>query len=139
MVPKWSYMSGNTQEYSYDPATSEILSKFPLLKDPLEDSYLDVFPSTISGAGDGVFLKRSAPKNTIVGFFNGINITLDDTFRNVDMKESVHKMWNDWETDELLYVPKNYISINSYNATFGHKINHNSDYNVDAGYINHPR
>ena len=37
--------------------------------------------STIKGAGDGVFLKKDAPKNTIVAFFNGIHITLDDTLR----------------------------------------------------------
>ena len=97
------------------------------------------FSSTIPGAGQGVFLKRDAPQNTVVGFFNGISITLDDTLRNQEMKESVHKMWNDWSDDELVYVPKEYVDINAYNATFGHKINHNSDFNVDAGYLNHPR
>ena len=39
----------------------------------------------------------------------------------------------------MVYIPEKYININAYNATFGHKINHNSDYNVDAGYLNHPR
>ena len=97
------------------------------------------FSSTIPGAGQGVFLKRDAPQNTVVGFFNGISITLEDTFRNQEMKESVHKMWNDWSDDELIYVPKEYTDINTYNATFGHKINHNSDFNVDAGYLDHPR
>ena len=53
--------------------------------------------STIKGAGDGVFLKKDAPKNTIVAFFNGIHITLEDTLRYEDMKKSVHKMWNDWD------------------------------------------
>ena len=95
--------------------------------------------STIKGAGDGVFLKKDAPKNTIVAFFNGIHITLDDTLRNEDMKKSVHKMWNDWDSDAMVYIPKNSININTYNASFGHKINHNSDFNVDAGYIDHPR
>ena len=89
--------------------------------------------STIKGAGDGVFLKKDAPKNTIVAFFNGIHITLDDTLRNEDMKKSVHKMWNDWDSDAMVYIPKNSININTYNASFGHKINHNSDFNVDAG------
>ena len=102
-------------------------------------SKISFFSSTIPGAGQGVFLKRDAPQNTVVGFFNGISITLDDTLRNQDMKESVHKMWNDWTDDELIYVPKEYVDINVYNATFGHKINHNSDFNVDAGYLNHPR
>jgi hypothetical protein len=77
--------------------------------------------------------------DTIVGFFNGIHIILDDTLRDEEMKISVHKMWNDWDSDELLLVPKDYISMNAYNASFGHKLNHNSDNNVDAGYMDHPR
>lgn len=95
--------------------------------------------SSIKGAGDGVFLKRPAPKNTVVAFFNGIHITLQDTLNNQEMKNSVHKMWNDWESDDMVYIPKNWTPIHAYNASFGHKINHNSDFNVDAGYINHPR
>ena len=48
-------------------------------------------------------------------------------------------MWNDWYTDEMVWIPPKDIDINVYNASLGHKINHNSDYNVDAGYIDHPR
>ena len=77
--------------------------------------------------------------DTVIGFFNGITITLEDTLRNDTMKHSVHKMWNDWYTDEMIWIPPQYIDINAYNASLGHKINHNSDYNVDAGYIDHPR
>ena len=98
-----------------------------------------LFCSTIKGAGDGVFLKRDAPKDTVVAFFNGIHITLEDTFNDLVMRNSVHKMWNDWETDNMLYIPPDMVSIDHYNASFGHKINHNSDFNVDAGYIDHPR
>jgi len=144
MKPTWKFMP-HQNHFSYDPAAgtnssdSNFLSSNPLLKDPLEDYWVEFQESTIKGAGDGVFLKRDAPKNTIVAFFNGIHISLDDTLRNEKMKQSVHKMWNDWDSDAMVYIPKNYININAYNASSGHKINHNSDYNVDAGYIDHPR
>ena len=35
------------------------------------------------------------------------------------MKQSVHKMWNDWDSDAMVYIPKEYISINAYNASLG--------------------
>ena len=141
MKPIWTAIISDDDDevFSFDPSGDGIMSLDPLLKDPLESGWLEVQPSTIKGAGDGVFLKRDAPVNTIIGFFNGIRITLSETLVNDDIKRSVHKMWNDWIDDELLYVPKEYISINAYNASFGHKINHNSEANVDAGYIDHPR
>lgn len=139
MRPLWKFMEGNKATYTYDPSSKTQLASNPLLKDPLEEYWVDIQKSTIQGAGDGVFMKRDAPRNTVVGFFNGIRITLADTMSNSNMKQSVHKMWNDWTSDEMLYIPKEFISVNSYNASTGHKINHNSDYNVDAGYIDHPR
>ena len=83
-----------------------------------------LFFSTITGAGDGVFLKKDAPKGTIVALFNGIHITLEDTFRNADMKASVHKMWNDWESDEMVYIPSSMISLQAYDASLGMLIDH---------------
>ena len=47
MVPKWTYLDQENSQnkiHSYDPATMEQFSLYPLLKDPLEDYYLDVFP-----------------------------------------------------------------------------------------------
>ena len=92
--------------------------------------------STIKGAGDGVFLKRDALKNTIVAFFNGIHITLDDTLRNEKMKQSVHKMWNDWDSDAMVYIPKEYISINAYNASLGMDFLHHFATNQKFYFLN---
>ena len=47
MVPKWTFLdqeNGQSKIYSYEPATIEQFSMNPLLKDPLDDYYLDVFP-----------------------------------------------------------------------------------------------
>ena len=47
MVPKWTYLDLENRQnklFSYDPATMEQFSLHPLLKDPLEEYYLDVFP-----------------------------------------------------------------------------------------------
>ena len=129
----------NVNEFAYDPASSIKLSSNPTLRDPLEEEFLEVQTSSIEGAGQGVFMKKDAEKGSVIGFFNGMIITLEDTLRNDTMKHSVHKMWNDWYTDEMVWIPPQYIDINAYNASLGHKINHNSDYNVDAGYIDHPR
>ena len=43
-----------------DISTTDKVSSDPLLKDPLEDVYVEVQKSTIPSAGEGLFLKRDA-------------------------------------------------------------------------------
>merc|ERR1711983_564896 len=76
----------NVNEFAYDPASSDKLSSNPTLRDPLEEEFLEVQTSSIEGAGQGVFMKKDVEKGTVVGFFNGIIITLEDTLRNDTMK-----------------------------------------------------
>lgn len=93
------------QIYCPDISTSEQFSKFPLLKDPLEDLYVEVRPSTIESAGEGLFLKKAAKAGTVVGFFNGVRVDVHDTLRNTDYEITPYKVWNDWEdNDELLSI-----------------------------------
>jgi hypothetical protein len=42
--PIWSYMPHNSNEYTYDPAADGIMSMNPLMKDPLEEEYLEIYP-----------------------------------------------------------------------------------------------
>ena len=44
--------------YTRDVSTSERLTLQPLLKDPLEDVFVEVQKSTIVSAGEGLFLKK---------------------------------------------------------------------------------
>ncbi len=46
--------------YVRDISTTDKVTSNPLLKDPLEDLYVEVQKSTIPSAGEGLFLKRDA-------------------------------------------------------------------------------
>ncbi len=58
-------------------------------------------------AGDGVFVRRKASRGSVVGFFNGVRISLEDVYRQRSHGDSVYKIWNDWDdTDQLIDVPE---------------------------------
>ncbi len=42
MKPIWKFIEGNSDEFSYDPAKEGQVSSNPLLKDPLEDFWVEV-------------------------------------------------------------------------------------------------
>ncbi len=46
--------------YVRDISTTDKITSNPLLKDPLEDIYVEVQKSTIPSAGEGLFLKKDA-------------------------------------------------------------------------------
>ena len=52
------------------------------------------------------------------------------------MKQSVHKMWNDWDSDAMVYIPKEYISINAYNASLGMDFLHHLATNQKFYFLN---
>ena len=44
---------------------------------------------------------------TVVGFFNGIRVELQQTLKNPELEFSPYKLWNDWEDkEELIAIPK---------------------------------
>merc|ERR1711992_274685 len=63
-----------------DLSTKEHLSSTPLSRDIYEAKMVDVQPSTITKAGDGVFLLTDVSANTVVSYFNGIRLTRSDVF-----------------------------------------------------------
>ena len=104
--PSLNLESTKSDTVFYPDISSDVqLSKFPLLKDPLEDLYVEVRPSTIQGAGEGLFLKKTAKAGTVVGFFNGVRVDVHDTLRNPEYEITPYKVWNDWDdNDELLSI-----------------------------------
>ena len=39
---------------------------------------------------------------TVVGFFNGLHIELEDTLKNPELEMTPYKVWNDWDDKEAL-------------------------------------
>jgi hypothetical protein len=53
------------------------------------------------------FYLNSFQAGTVVGFFNGLHIELEDTLKNPELEMTPYKVWNDWDDKEaLLTLPK---------------------------------
>ncbi len=55
-----------TAAFQYSPATNKRLSVPNLLEDPYEAAKVEVGPSAIPGAGDGVFIKEAAAAGEVL-------------------------------------------------------------------------
>jgi hypothetical protein len=55
-----------TSAFQYSPATNKRLSVPNLLEDPYETAKVEVGPSAIPGAGDGVFIKEAAAAGEVL-------------------------------------------------------------------------
>jgi hypothetical protein len=96
---------------------------------------LTVRPSSIAGAGVGVFTLRPVTANTIVGYFNGVHRHRQDVFqgeRSAYLVEGSHP-------NELLDIPDWARAWHQYSASAGHLINHAEEGNVDYTDCWHPR
>jgi len=124
-----------------DLSTKEHLSSTPLSRDIYEAKMVDVLPSTITKAGDGVFLLTDVSANTVVSYFNGIRLTRSDVFSwNPFKKASVYLVeTTDLEGNEIfLDIPQKYASWKKYKASAGHKVNHSKTPNAGYTECEHP-
>ena len=60
---------------SHLPPTSSSLPGLPLVRDPLDARYTDVLPSTIPGAGEGLFARKDVEAYTVVSVFSGLTMS----------------------------------------------------------------
>ena len=60
--------------YHHDPASHVTISKWPLLRDPWEDSMVEVRQSKMEQAGEGLFAKTDLPAKTIIALFAGVKL-----------------------------------------------------------------
>ena len=74
MTTRWSKWRGET-ELSHLPPTSSSLPGLPLVRDPLDARYTDVLPSTIPGAGEGLFARKDVEAYTVVSVFSGLTMS----------------------------------------------------------------
>jgi hypothetical protein len=124
-----------------DISDKKKISSDPLTRDPYEAKIVDVLPSKIEIAGDGVFLKIATPANTTVSYFNGIRLDKTDVFSwNPFKKSSVYLVETSDEDGQNIFldIPAQYSSWNSYRASSGHKVNHGKKANSAYTECEHP-
>ena len=129
--------SKDSEVYKFDPSTDVHLSSSPRVRDPYEKELLEVRKSSVPGAGSGVFARRSLANNTIVGYFNGVDLDREEVLGSGGEK-SVYLVEGTWE-GEMLDIPEEFQTWSNYQASTGHLINHSADSNVDYMECRHPR
>ena len=60
--------------YHHDPASHVTISKWPLVRDPWENSMVEVRQSKMEQAGEGLFAKTDLPAKTIIALFAGVKL-----------------------------------------------------------------
>ena len=83
-------------------------------------------------------------QGTIAAFYNGVRIPYR-VYQEGDPKEewstSAYKIYinADWKSGERMDIPSEYVSLDNYCATLGHKINHSFRPNCEEWFFDHPR
>lgn len=107
-----------------------------------------VAPSRVTGAGDGLFSRKSVPPMTLLAFYNGFRIPEDVDYTNelfafdekkkLQMKTYTIKLGED--EDFYLDMPLDAgLNRSIYGASFGHKVNHSFTPNCKYSTMHHPR
>ena len=110
-------------------------------RDPYESSMIEVRPSSMMEAGEGVFLKQDVAPNTVLAFYNGIRIpdtSASDSWEECSYRIFIRRNEDDEEEEDVLDIPRHLRDTSSYCATLAHKINHSFRPNCKFSDYHHP-
>eukprot|EP00092_Neocalanus_flemingeri_P101392 GFUD01129637.1.p1 GENE.GFUD01129637.1~~GFUD01129637.1.p1 ORF type:complete len:350 (-),score=82.60 GFUD01129637.1:81-1130(-) len=130
-VPLMSRPSGDI--YTFDPASPAVFCRAPSLPDPYESLFVEVKPSQIKDAGEGLFAKINIDVGTVISFYNGVRVRSGHDWE----KPTPYKMVLDETSD--IDLPENMTSLENYRATLGHKVCHCFEPNCETDVFFHPR
>merc|ERR1719259_724699 len=93
--------------------------------------------------GEGIFVRKTTPPNTLLAFYNGIRLPADEIHRDEDWENDAYKILNsvstDRENDCIVDIPPTFRSTSQYCATLAHKANHSFIPNAKYAPFHHPR
>ena len=130
--------------YNYDRATKERISSRPLLKDPYETEFVSVALCKDIRKGEGLFVTKSIPADTIIAFYNGIKLAGNECVKCENWEEDAYKIMDLLPPDEtgesgVLDIPPEYQNTDHYYASLAHKANHSFKPNAKFCLFYHPR
>ena len=135
-VPHFAEPDGRL--YRREISSVEVLSTTPTLIDPYETEMVMVKPSTVVGADEGLFSKKSVEPNTVLSFYNGIRLK-PDRENEPDWEKNAYKIFDPAIKDGTIDIPPSCWSTASYCASMGHKVNHSFVPNSMFSVFDHPR
>mmetsp|Transcript_50171 Transcript_50171/g.93418 ORF Transcript_50171/g.93418 Transcript_50171/m.93418 type:complete len:368 (-) Transcript_50171:172-1275(-) len=122
--------------FQLDQSTARSISARMLTADPYEQRRVTVAPSTMPGAGEGLFAKIPLYKGEVAAYYNGVRLPHDE----VDNRDwSLNDNTIALNEDEVIDVPVNMAGLDVYCASLGHKANHSSEHNAMYTPVFHPR
>lgn len=74
----------DTAVHQYERPTAKRMSSQPTLEDPYERRMVQVGPSRLGG--EGLFIKKDAPKSTLLAYFSGFLIPVDSLMMEWEAK-----------------------------------------------------
>ena len=133
----WSVEESGHQYVKEDISTATKISTKPMLEDIHDAKTVYVAESSISGASEGVFLRRDLSKGSLAAIYNGVRMTTREARRRKEDRKSVYRI-HGWG-DTVLNVPPAYVDTGNYSASLGHKVNHAKVPNSEFRFLWHPR
>ena len=132
---------------SYSPPNFYSFGFSKNLTDPFEKSTVIVLPSTVEGAGEGLFVRRAVRAGELISFYSGLILDCveghdrNSLDRRVDTRAAREKRNDNTLTfmdvtkpenkfEICVFVPPEYSSLDQYSATLGHKANHDAEPNA---------
>lgn len=138
-VPMFTEPNGRL--YKREISTYDFVTNNPLLPDPYESKLVEIRPSRVGGAGDGLFAKVKIEANVVVAFYNGKRIgprSWED-FNHPDWSYNAYKIFDPAIHNGTIDIPSEYRETKNYNATLAHKTNHSFLPNGEFVSFDHPR
>ena len=110
-----------------------------LLPDPFETEWVEVRPSTVPFANEGLFARRPVEAGQILAFYNGIRREPKRTFDPPDWVKSAYRIFDPARKKGSLDIPPEYVDSKNYCASLSHKTNHSFMPSAEFEVYNHPR
>uniref|UniRef100_A0A0K2UHP2 SET domain-containing protein n=3 Tax=Lepeophtheirus salmonis TaxID=72036 RepID=A0A0K2UHP2_LEPSM len=133
-MPTFSHFYG--QEYTFDNPTIKMIGLNPLIRDPYEEDNVFVKESLLPQGGEGLFAKKDIQERSVFCLYNGIRIKTS-TSASSKLPHSDYRIRLNADID--LDIPHDFITLDKYCATVGHKINHSFTPNSEWTLFEHPR
>ena len=118
-------------------SSSTVISRSPLLEDPYEQKRVYVAESIIQNAGEGLFLRQNAAAGDLVAIYNGVRMSEHESKLRKEDRRSHYRVFG--RNGEIMNIPANLQSTETYRASLAHKANHVKDANAEFGPLDHPR
>ena len=134
IVPIFSQVHG--PDFQYDLASTVRVCSQPLLQDPWEKNMVEVRPSKLEQAGEGLFAREDLPEKTVIALFAGVRLNTATVAAQNRPKSDYRIRLN---ADLDLDIPHDSLSTSVYRATLAHKANHSFLPNATFDLMEHPR